>query len=140
MTRTTLAGGRPSVFDSMTLGERSFLVAYRPLRESGAPAGYVLATPLQQALSQDHVLSLPQQLDGLATLLRDAYLETWAGAAPRDRLLEAYELARPLYYAHQAVSYQHINASLEDAAQVDFPGEAARYVRHVLDQFLNSEP
>lgn len=40
------AGGRASVFDSMTLGERSFLVAYRPLRESGAPAGYVLATPL----------------------------------------------------------------------------------------------
>ncbi len=40
------AGGRPSVFDSMSLGDRSFLVAYRPLRESGAPAGYVLATPL----------------------------------------------------------------------------------------------
>lgn len=40
------AGGRPSVFDSMSLGGRSFLVAYRPLRESGAPAGYVLATPL----------------------------------------------------------------------------------------------
>ncbi|HET9581490.1 MAG TPA: ATP-binding protein [Gemmatimonadota bacterium] len=40
------AGGRASVFDSVLLGERSFLVAYRPLREAGAPAGYVLATPL----------------------------------------------------------------------------------------------
>jgi PAS domain S-box-containing protein len=40
------AGGRASAFDSMTLGDRSFLVAYHPLRESGAPAGYVLATPL----------------------------------------------------------------------------------------------
>ena len=40
------AGGRASVFDSMFLGDRSFLVAYRPLREAGAPGGYVLATPL----------------------------------------------------------------------------------------------
>ncbi|MGH7588812.1 MAG: ATP-binding protein [Gemmatimonadota bacterium] len=40
------AVGRSSVLDSMFLGDRSFLVAYRPLRESGAPAGYVLATPL----------------------------------------------------------------------------------------------
>ncbi|CAN5268632.1 hypothetical protein BH18GEM1_BH18GEM1_04600 [soil metagenome] len=37
---------QPIAFDSMMLGGRSFLVAYRPLAEPGAPAGYVLATPL----------------------------------------------------------------------------------------------
>lgn len=37
---------RPLAFDSTTLGERSFLVAYRPFTDVGAPEGYVLATPL----------------------------------------------------------------------------------------------
>jgi PAS domain S-box-containing protein len=37
---------RPLAFDSMVLGQRSFLVAYQPLVEPEAPAGYVLATPL----------------------------------------------------------------------------------------------
>jgi two-component system nitrogen regulation sensor histidine kinase NtrY len=41
-----LAVRQPIVFDSMTLGGRSFLVAYRALAEPDAPSGYVLATPL----------------------------------------------------------------------------------------------
>jgi PAS domain S-box-containing protein len=40
------AVGRPIVFDRTTLGDRSFLVAYRSLVEPGTPPGYVLATPL----------------------------------------------------------------------------------------------
>ncbi|HEY7473039.1 MAG TPA: ATP-binding protein [Gemmatimonadota bacterium] len=37
---------QPVVFDETSLGERSFLVAYRMLDEPQAPSGYSLATPL----------------------------------------------------------------------------------------------
>jgi PAS domain S-box-containing protein len=37
---------QPVVFDETSLGERSFLVAYSMLDQSGAPPGYSLATPL----------------------------------------------------------------------------------------------
>lgn len=40
------AGREPLVFDATTLGDRSFLVAYRALAEPDPAAEYVLATPL----------------------------------------------------------------------------------------------
>ncbi|MBW3660040.1 MAG: HAMP domain-containing protein [Gemmatimonadetes bacterium] len=43
---TLFAERRPIAFDETTLGERSFLVAYRALSEPDVPPGYALATPL----------------------------------------------------------------------------------------------
>jgi aminoglycoside phosphotransferase (APT) family kinase protein len=45
--------------------------------------------------------------------LRDAYLAPWSDFAPRERLLELWELASPLSSLNQAVSYRHIMANVE---------------------------
>jgi hypothetical protein len=37
--------------------------------------------------------------------LRDAYLEPWSSYEPIDRLIQAYEIARPLSALHNAVIY-----------------------------------
>jgi hypothetical protein len=42
---------------------------------------------------------------GLPQRLRDAYLEPWTIYEPPDRLLQAYEIARPLSALHHAVIY-----------------------------------
>jgi hypothetical protein len=64
--------------------------------------------------------------------LRDAYLALWAEYAAMPRLLEACTLAQPLSDLHQAISYQHIQAGLEPAAQIHFSDAAPHYVRKVL--------
>jgi hypothetical protein len=46
----------------------------------------------------------------LRTRLRDAYLSIWEAYEPRERLLAAWEMAKPLMALHQAVSYQYILA------------------------------
>jgi aminoglycoside phosphotransferase (APT) family kinase protein len=65
--------------------------------------------------------------------LSDAYLECWTAYAPMEQLREAARLARVLGALHQAVSYKHIIDSLEDAAQWEFAGAAAGWLRPVLE-------
>jgi hypothetical protein len=64
--------------------------------------------------------------------LRDAYLALWAEYAPMPQLLEAWTLAQPLSDLHQAISYQHILAGLEPAAQLQWIDAVPHYVRKVL--------
>lgn len=64
--------------------------------------------------------------------LRDAYLTLWTDYAPMAQLLEAWELAAPLSYLHQAISYQHIVPGLEPAAQAEFRNAVPYYVRQAL--------
>ena len=45
--------------------------------------------------------------------LRDRYLSQWTKYESRERLLDAWNIAKPLCALHHAVSYQHILLSLE---------------------------
>jgi hypothetical protein len=51
--------------------------------------------------------------------LVDAYLEPWEDLAPRERLIEAVELARVVIPLHHAVSYATIVGALEPTARVE---------------------
>ena len=64
--------------------------------------------------------------------LRDTYLTLWTDYAPMARLLEAWELAAPLCHLNQAITYQHILAGLEPAAQTEFRHAVPYYVRQAL--------
>ena len=66
--------------------------------------------------------------------LRDAYLSLWTDFEPMDRLLEMWALAYPLCALHQAVSYQHILANVEDAARRDFGSAIPFWVGKILKQ------
>lgn len=48
------------------------------------------------------------------------------------QLLEAWELARPLSYLHQAISYQRLVAGLEPSAGTEFRNAVPYYVRQAL--------
>ena len=59
----------------------------------------------------DYLPSAP----GIYTRLRDAYLEPWSSYEPIDRLIQAYEIARPLSALHNAVIYhRHILPNMEN--------------------------
>ena len=64
--------------------------------------------------------------------LRDTYLTLWTDYAPIAQLLEAWELAAPLSYLHQAIGYQHIVAGLEPTARAEFRNAVPYYVRQAL--------
>lgn len=64
--------------------------------------------------------------------LRDAYLASWTGYESRARLMEALALAEPLCALHQAVSYQHIIASLEPISRREMSGALPYYLRKLL--------
>jgi hypothetical protein len=64
--------------------------------------------------------------------LRDSYLGVWADYEPIERLLEAWALAKPLCALHQAVSYQHIVASLEDTNKPELAWGLPYWLRKLL--------
>ncbi len=64
--------------------------------------------------------------------LRDAYLRVWTDFEPMDRLLEAWALAKPLLALHQAVSYQHIIATLEDVRKPENLSGLPYWLRKML--------
>ncbi|MGH2593013.1 MAG: phosphotransferase [Anaerolineae bacterium] len=66
--------------------------------------------------------------------LRDRYLAVWTDFEPMDRLLEMWAMAYPLCALHQAVSYQHIIANVEDAARQDFGWAMPFWVGKILKQ------
>ncbi len=68
--------------------------------------------------------------------LRDSYLALWADFEPMDRLLEMWAMAYPLCALHQAVSYQHIIANVEDAATQDFDWALPFWLGQVLATML----
>ena len=68
----------------------------------------------------------------LQARLRDSYLGVWADYEPRERLLAAWTLAKPLCALHQAVSYQHIIATLEDTAKPAVASGLPYWLRQLL--------
>src|SRR5919107_500256 len=61
--------------------------------------------------------------------LRNSYLGVWAAYEPIERLLEAWRLANPLCALHQAVSYQHIIATLEDTSKPELASGLPYWLR-----------
>ena len=61
--------------------------------------------------------------------LVQAYLNGWSAYEPWDRLREAWALAEPLGWLHQAITYQHLLSTLESAPHSWGP---AAFLRGVL--------
>jgi hypothetical protein len=64
--------------------------------------------------------------------LRNSYLGVWAAYEPIERLLEAWKLAKPLCALHQAVSYRHIIATLEDTSKPELAPQLPYWLRTLL--------
>ena len=62
----------------------------------------------------------------------DAYLDLWTAYEPMDRLREMWRLAEPLGALHQAVSYQHIVATLEPSSRQEMVSGVQRWLRRVI--------
>jgi hypothetical protein len=78
-------------------------------------------------------ISLWQAEDpGVQVRLRNSYLSVWAIYEPLERLREAWTLAKPLCALHQAVSYQHIIATLEDTAKPAVASGLPYWLRQLL--------
>jgi hypothetical protein len=73
-----------------------------------------------------------QDASAAASRLCDAYLALWTDYEPMPRLRQAWALAAPLGALHQAVSYQHIVASLEPAARHELDWGVPFWVRRML--------
>jgi Ser/Thr protein kinase RdoA (MazF antagonist) len=69
---------------------------------------------------------------GVQRRLRDSYLHGWTAYEPLERLLDAWRLARPLCALHQAVSYQHIVATLEDTSKAEMAPGVVYWLRKLL--------
>ena len=55
--------------------------------------------------------------DRAKQLCRDRYLDRWTQYESKERLLDAWKVAKPLCALHHAVTYQHISHSLEPRAK-----------------------
>ncbi len=64
--------------------------------------------------------------------LRDLYLSQWIQYEPPERLLEAWNIAKPLCALHHAITYQHIIASLEPRAKQEFESALAIFLREII--------
>jgi aminoglycoside phosphotransferase (APT) family kinase protein len=62
----------------------------------------------------------------------EAYLQQWIAYEPMDRLREMWRLAAPLGALHQAVSYQHILATLEPTSKQEMKGGVSYWLRWML--------
>jgi hypothetical protein len=62
----------------------------------------------------------------------DAYLNQWVAYEPLDRLRAMWRLAEPLGAFHQAVSYQHIVATLEPTSKQELIWGVPEWLRRVL--------
>ncbi len=64
--------------------------------------------------------------------LRDAYLAQWEAYEPRERLLEAWKIAKPLSALHQAVSYLSIVENLEPMVRAEIIHGLSDFLRCML--------
>jgi hypothetical protein len=60
------------------------------------------------------------------------YLELWTAYEPLERLREMWRLAEPLGALHQAVSYQHILATLEPTSTQEMIWGVPEWLRRIL--------
>jgi hypothetical protein len=66
--------------------------------------------------------------------LRDAYLEAWAGVAPRRSLLRAAELARDLGCIHRSLAWERSVAGLEPGEMDGFDDSVAGWLVELADR------
>ncbi len=66
------------------------------------------------------------------TRLRDAYLEPWTARIPMERLVEAFEISRPLGALHQAMSYMWILTNISADARPELEGGLLHWIRQLL--------
>ncbi|MCI0822871.1 MAG: hypothetical protein J4N34_05520, partial [Chloroflexi bacterium] len=64
--------------------------------------------------------------------LRDAYLKPWSQHQPMERLIQAYEAARPLGALHQAMSYMWILNNIAEDARWQLEGGLRQWLKIVL--------
>lgn len=64
--------------------------------------------------------------------LRDAYLEPWAKHEPMDRLVQAYDAAKPLGALHQAMSYMWILNNIAEDARWEVEVGLPTWIRTLL--------
>lgn len=62
----------------------------------------------------------------------DVYLNQWIAYEPMERLRAMWRLAEPLGALHQAVSYQHILATLEPTSKQEMAGGVSYWLRWML--------
>lgn len=67
--------------------------------------------------------------------LRDQYLSQWVEYEPKERLLDAWEIAKPLCLLHHAVSYQHIISSLEPRSKNELNSALPYLLREIIRYF-----
>ena len=73
----------------------------------------------------------------LRRVLRDAYLDAWAGVAPRDRLERAAELAMTVGALYQVVTYQGLLPALPPEDRVVWADADLSWLRHAIDGLDN---
>jgi hypothetical protein len=69
----------------------------------------------------------------LRRVLRDAYLEAWAGVAPPDRLVRAAELAMTVGALYQVVTYQGLLPALPPEDGVVWADADLSWLRHAIE-------
>ena len=101
------------------------------------PAGHVVFDWSDGAAGPSFVdlavfLRRPKDL-ALRRVMRDAYLEAWAGVTPRDRLERAAELAMTVGGLYQIVTYNGLLPSLPPEDRLVYGGADAHWVVRALD-------
>lgn len=64
--------------------------------------------------------------------VRDEYLNQWTVYEPKSRVLEAWNLAKPLCALHHAVTYQYISNCLEPREKQLFSNALGDFIRELL--------
>jgi hypothetical protein len=59
-------------------------------------------------------------------------LSQWLEYESRERLIQAWEMAKPLCALHHAVSYQHIIATLEPRAKQELHQALPYFIKKVI--------
>ena len=66
------------------------------------------------------------------TRLRDAYLEPWTAIESMERLVQAFEVSKPLGALHQAMSYMWILTNISPDARPEPEGGLLHWIRNLL--------
>ena len=70
--------------------------------------------------------------ESVGVRIRDAYLEPWAKYGPMDRLVQAYDAARPLGALHQAMTYMWILTNIAEDARWEVEVGLPTWIRTLL--------
>lgn len=76
--------------------------------------------------------NLYQGDESVAIRLRDAYLEPWTKHEPMERLIRAYDVARPLGALHQCMSYMWIMMNIAEDARWEVENVSPLWIRTLL--------